>query len=197
MGYRLPRPEVAAEGRVGRRRQSLHPRAWRWEHIPLRLRTTVAVEPSEAVALTGGPVHPGRLTLLADFGLPDDADKRVGRGLPVGVSVCSHCEHVALSLPPTLDRPDGRRGPGNSRSPSTHMASTRRPAMAGTRAQQRLGPVVPPPSAPSGWYQNPSGPGVTGGKHVHLLRAALGRLYARAVLSEVLKRPDVGGPRRG
>jgi hypothetical protein len=44
----------------------------------------------------------------ATLGLPDDAEKRVGRGMPVGVSVCSRCEHVALFLPPTVDRPEGR-----------------------------------------------------------------------------------------
>ena len=40
-------------------------------------------------------------------GLPDDEEKRVGRCVPVSVSVWSRCEHVALFLPPTLDRPAG------------------------------------------------------------------------------------------
>ena len=43
----------------------------------------------------------------ATLGLPDDEEKRVGRGVPVSVSVCSRCEHVALFLPPTIDRPTG------------------------------------------------------------------------------------------
>jgi excisionase family DNA binding protein len=38
----------------------------------------------------------------ATLGLPDDAEKRVGRGVPVGVSVCSRCQYVALFLPPTI-----------------------------------------------------------------------------------------------
>jgi ATP-dependent Clp protease ATP-binding subunit ClpA len=41
----------------------------------------------------------------ATLGLPDDEEKRVGRGMPVGISVCSRCEYVALFLPPTIDGP--------------------------------------------------------------------------------------------
>jgi hypothetical protein len=44
----------------------------------------------------------------ATLGLPDDEEKRVGRGVPVSVSVCSRCEHVALFLPPTIGRQAGR-----------------------------------------------------------------------------------------
>ena len=35
------------------------------------------------------------------LGLPDDAEKRVGHGMPVGATVCSRCEHVSLFLPPS------------------------------------------------------------------------------------------------
>jgi hypothetical protein len=43
----------------------------------------------------------------ATLGLPDDDEKRVGRGVPVGISVCPRCEYVALFLPPTVDGPEG------------------------------------------------------------------------------------------
>ena len=39
----------------------------------------------------------------ATLGLPDDEEKRVGHGMPVGISVCSRCQYVALFLPPTVD----------------------------------------------------------------------------------------------
>jgi hypothetical protein len=39
----------------------------------------------------------------ATLGLPDDEEKRVGRGVPVGISVCPRCEYVALFLPPTVE----------------------------------------------------------------------------------------------
>jgi len=48
----------------------------------------------------------------ATLGLPDDQEKRVGRGMPVGISVCSHCGFVALFLPPTVDAPEGGGGAG-------------------------------------------------------------------------------------
>jgi hypothetical protein len=62
--------------------------------------------------------HEGQLTRMhgspewyvleaATLGLPDDEEKRVGRGVPVSVSVCSRCEHIALFLPPTVDGPAG------------------------------------------------------------------------------------------
>lgn len=47
----------------------------------------------------------------ATLGLPDDEEKRVGRGVPVGISVCSRCEYVALFLPPTIDGPEGSGAP--------------------------------------------------------------------------------------
>lgn len=48
----------------------------------------------------------------ATLGLPDDDEKRVGRVFgPFGISVCSHCEYVALFLPPTLDEPRTLDGP--------------------------------------------------------------------------------------
>lgn len=48
----------------------------------------------------------------ATLGLPDDEGKRVGRGMPVGISVCSRCEYVALFLPPVVDAPEGSGGVG-------------------------------------------------------------------------------------
>jgi hypothetical protein len=48
----------------------------------------------------------------ATLGLPDDDENRVGRGMPVGISVCSRCEYVALFLPPTVDAPEGSGGAG-------------------------------------------------------------------------------------
>jgi hypothetical protein len=48
----------------------------------------------------------------ATLGLPDDDEKRVGRGMPVGISVCSRCEYVALFLPPAVDAPEGSGGVG-------------------------------------------------------------------------------------
>jgi hypothetical protein len=48
----------------------------------------------------------------ATLGLPDDDEKRVGRGVPVGISVCSRCEYVALFLPPAVDAPEGSGGVG-------------------------------------------------------------------------------------
>jgi ATP-dependent Clp protease ATP-binding subunit ClpA len=44
----------------------------------------------------------------ATLGLPDDEEKRVGRGVPVGIRVCSRCDYVGLFLPPTVDRPASR-----------------------------------------------------------------------------------------
>jgi len=51
----------------------------------------------------------------ATLGLPDDDEKRVGRGVPVGISVCSRCEYVALFLPPTVDGPEGSGAERRSR----------------------------------------------------------------------------------
>ena len=45
----------------------------------------------------------------ATLGLPDDQEKRVGRGVPVGISVCSRCEYVALFLPPAAAPPSQAR----------------------------------------------------------------------------------------
>jgi len=47
----------------------------------------------------------------ATLGLPDDDEKRIGRGMPVGISVCSRCEYVALFLPPTVDEPGDSGAP--------------------------------------------------------------------------------------
>lgn len=112
----IPRPEVAAEGPGwSGLTPSIPPSP---ASRPLaRLREIATCPICQAGELTRMDGPPEWYVLpAATLGLPDDADKRVGRGLPVGVSVCSHCEHVALFLPPTLDRPEGRRDPGNKRS---------------------------------------------------------------------------------
>ena len=44
----------------------------------------------------------------ATLGLPADEEKRVGHGIPVGISVCTRCEYVALFLPPIIDGPASR-----------------------------------------------------------------------------------------
>ena len=81
-----------------------------------RLRETAicpVCEQGELTRMDGPPEW--YLIPAATLGLPDDAEKRVGHGLPVGMSVCSHCEHVALFLPPTIDRPERSGAPGRAR----------------------------------------------------------------------------------
>lgn len=44
----------------------------------------------------------------------DGEEKRVGRGVPVGISVCPRCDYIALFLPPTIDRPKRSGAPDSS-----------------------------------------------------------------------------------
>jgi len=63
----------------------------------------------------------------ATLGLPDDEEKRVGRGMSVGISVCSRCEYVALFLPPTVDMPTSR---DQQRCPSATSGGSSKPRFA-------------------------------------------------------------------
>ena len=40
----------------------------------------------------------------ATLGLPDDEEKRVGRGVPVGISVCSRCPHAYVLVNSALSK---------------------------------------------------------------------------------------------
>jgi ATP-dependent Clp protease ATP-binding subunit ClpA len=79
-----------------------------------RAEATARVDRGKRVNATCPICHEGELRRMdgppewyvipaATRGLPDDGEKRVGHGMPVGISVCSRCEYVALFLPPTVD----------------------------------------------------------------------------------------------